>query len=186
MPKLTTPIHLDMLASGRRARGLWSRVRRAWDALRARGDLYGLEWGDPESSPPLAYVRDHFLLPYLDPAATVLEIGPGGGRWTRYMLGVRELYAVDYHRELLDELRSNFDRPNMIFVNNHGDDFPGIPAGSVDLVFSFGAFVHLDVDIIDRYLRNMKPLLKPSSNAIIQYSDKTKPLGASNPGFSDN
>lgn len=25
------------------------------------------------------YVRDHYLVPYIDPSKTVLEIGPGGG-----------------------------------------------------------------------------------------------------------
>ena len=47
-------------------------------------------------------------------------------------------------------------------------------------------FVHLNVDIIDRYLHNIKPLLKPTSNVVIQYSDTTKPLGKSNEGFSEN
>jgi 16S rRNA A1518/A1519 N6-dimethyltransferase RsmA/KsgA/DIM1 with predicted DNA glycosylase/AP lyase activity len=62
---------------------------------------------DPETVPPLGYVRDHFLRPYLYPDATVLEIGPGGGRWTQYMLGVKKNYAVDYHTELLSELKRN-------------------------------------------------------------------------------
>ena len=51
---------------------------------------------------------------------------------------------------------------------------------------SLCAFVHLDIDIISRYLANIKPLLKRESNVIIHYSDKTKPLAISNDGFSDN
>jgi hypothetical protein len=45
--------------------------------------------------------------------------------------------------------------------------------------------VHLELNIIDGYLRNMKPLLKPSSIVVIQYSDRTKPLGNTE-GFADN
>lgn len=71
-------------------------------------------------------------------------------------------------------------------MKNNGDDFPGIPDGSVDFLFSFGVFVHLDVDIIDSYLRNIKPLLKRDSNVVIQYSDKTKPIAKNIKGFSEN
>jgi ubiquinone/menaquinone biosynthesis C-methylase UbiE len=102
------------------------------------------------------------------------------------MLPARRIYAVDYHQELLDELRSKFNRPNITFIRNNGDDFPGVPDHAIDFLFSFGTFVHLDVEIIDRYLANMKRLLKPDSVVVIQYSDKTKPLGQSNAGFSQN
>jgi ubiquinone/menaquinone biosynthesis C-methylase UbiE len=186
MPKLDTPLHLDMLRTGKKVRALPGRIKQALKVLFAKTDVYGIEWGEPETNPPLTYVRDHFLLPYVTQDAIALEIGPGGGRWTRYMLGVKRLYAVDFHQELLDELKSNFDSQNLTFVKNNGNDFPGIPNGSIDFIFSYGVFVHLDVEIIDQYLRNMKVLLKPSSNVVIQYSDKSKPLGKSNKGFSQN
>jgi ubiquinone/menaquinone biosynthesis C-methylase UbiE len=176
MPPLDTTLHLDMHRLSRQPNTLWRRLKAAIKAFIAPYPVYGLEWGDPDFVPPLQYVRDHFLLPYLKPDATVVEIGVGGGRWTRYMLGVKKLYAVDFHQELLDELKSNFNQPNMTFVKNNGNDFPGIPERSVDFLFSFGTFVHLDIDIIDRYIGNIKPLLKPESNVVIQYSDNTKPL----------
>jgi SAM-dependent methyltransferase len=186
MPKLDTTLHLDMYRLSKQHPSLLRRVKVAIKAFLAPTPIYGLEWGDPDFVPPLRYVRDHFLLPYLSPNTTVVEIGPGGGRWTRYMLSVRRLYAVDYHQELLDDLKSSFNRANITFVKNHGDDFPGIPEQSIDFLFSFGTFVHLDLDIIDRYLCNMKPLLKPTANVVIQYSDKTKPLCVGADSFSDN
>jgi hypothetical protein len=186
MPKLATTMHLEMFRHGKRQRSLANRIRKAFEVLVARNDVYGLEWGDPEVTPPLAYVRDHFLKPYISPDTTAVEIGPGGGRWTRYMLKANRLYAVDYHQELLNELKSNFDAGNIVYIKNNGDDFPDIKDASVDFLFSFGTFVHLDIDIIARYLRNMKRLLKKESNAVIQYSDKTKPLAKKNEGFSEN
>ena len=186
MPELDDPLHLNMFKAGKKRRTLTSRIRKAIKVLLATNDEYGLEWGDPEVTPPLRYVRDHFLTPYLSPKTTVVEIGPGGGRWTKYMLYVKQIYAVDYHRELLNELKSNFDASNITYVKNNGDDFPNIQDGSIDFLFSFGTFVHLDVDIISRYLRNIKPLLKNESNVVIHYSDKTKPLGKNNKGFSEN
>jgi hypothetical protein len=186
VPTLDTMIHLDMLRDGHKRRGLAARVSKAVTVLMGRGDLYGLEWGDPEEVPPLKYFRDHFLKPYVSSDATVIEIGPGGGRWTRYMLSAKRLYAIDYHQELLGELKRNISSRSIVYVKNSGDDFPNIPEGSIDFVFSFGTFVHLDVKIIERYLQNLKPLLKPTSNVVIQYSDKTKPLAAINSGFSEN
>ena len=102
------------------------------------------------------------------------------------MLDAKQIYAVDYHQELLDELKSNIDSVKIVFLKNDGDNFPNVPNESVDFVFSFGTFVHLDIDIIDRYLQNIKSLLKPESNVVLQYSDKTKPLAKMNRGFSEN
>ena len=172
-----------MFKHGKRLRSLPFRIRKAIKVLLAKNDVYGLEWGDPETVEPLGYVRDHFLMPYLSPNTTVVEIGPGGGRWTRYMLNTKHIYAVDYHQELLNELKSNLDATNITYVKNNGDDFPQINDESIDFLFSFGTFVHLEVEIIGRYLQNMKRLLKHDSNVVIQYADKTKPMAKKLDGF---
>lgn len=186
MPRLDTTLHLDMFAAGKARRRLGARIRKALNVLLAKDDIYGMEWGDPEVIPPLRYVRDHFLLPYIAAHTTVVEIGPGGGRWTRYMLNAARIFAVDYHPDILTELRKNFGAANITCISNNGTDFPGIEGGSVDFVFSFGTFVHLDLDIIDSYLFNIKPLLRHDANVVIQYADKTKPLARRNTGFSEN
>ena len=186
MPHLDTTLHLDMLAAGKQRRGLGVRIRRAMQALSGKDDVYGLEWGDPETNPPLRYVKRRFLEPFVTPQSTIVEIGPGGGRWTRYLLAAKQIYAVDYHPELLDELRRHFNRPNLKFVHNHGDDFPGIPQASIDFVYSFGVFVHLETELIARYLGSMRPILKDHAQVVIQYSDKTKPMARGMPGFSEN
>ena len=175
-----------MYRRGKERRSLRRRLKKAFRILLSKDDIYGLEWGDPKASPPLRYVRDHFLRPYVSPRTTVVEIGPGGGRWTRYMLDAKRVYAVDYHQELLDELRSNFHSETLSYIKNDGDNFPGVPDRSVDLIFSFGAFVHFDIDLIGRYLQHMKPLLKPDANVILHYSDKTKPLAKMTAAFSEN
>jgi hypothetical protein len=149
--------------------------------------LYGLEWGDPDIVPPLTFIKERYVLPYVNAQHTALEIGPGGGRWTRYLLGFETLYAVDYHQELLDELKRNFGRhPHVRFVKNHGTDFPGIDRHSIDYLFSFGTFVHLDFNLIEEYLVAIRSIIKPEANVVIQYSDKTKVMAQLNDGFSDN
>jgi len=186
MPDLNTSIHLDMLQNFRRRN---RRLRRLLGALRdvfSSGNIYGLEWGDPDTMEPLRFVRDRYILPYVNPNHNAIEIGPGGGRWTRYLLGFGKLFVVDYHKELLDELKKTYRKRNMQFIRNNGTDFPGIQRDSIDYLFSFGTFVHLDTHLIEAYLRNMKPIVKTGTNIVIHYSDKTKIMAQMNNGFSDN
>lgn len=186
MPSLATTIHTDMLRNYHRRNRLSRRVYEAIRGVSGARPIYGLEWGDPETVAPLKFVKDTYLAPHLNREHTAVEIGPGGGRWTRYLLGFRTLYVVDYYDALLKELRRSFDRPNMRFIKNNGSDFPGIPDASVDFVFSFGCFVHLDLDIIESYLKNMRRILKPEGQILIQYSDHTKIMSQVNEGFSPN
>jgi len=148
--------------------------------------IYGLEWGDPEVAAPLQFVRDRYVLPFVSRDQTALEIGPGGGRWTRYLAGFRELYVVDYHTEILGELRRTPSLPNMKFIKNNGTDFPGIQMRSIDFMFSFGCFVHLDQELIAAYLKNIRQILKPTGNAIIHYSDQSKVMAQANKTFAIN
>ena len=53
-------------------------------------------------------------------------------------------------------------------------------------MFSFGVFVHLDIPIIESYLDNIKTIIRPGADVIIQYSDKTKEWARRNLTFSDN
>jgi hypothetical protein len=186
MPGLETKLHLDMLKA---SKGRTSLPRRIWQGIKwafSDKQLYGLEWGDPDAFAPLRFIRDRYVQPYVHADQDGVEIGPGGGRWTRYLLGFRTLYVVDYHQELLDELQRSFNRPTMRFIRNNGMDFPGVPERSIDFLFSFGVFVHLDANLIEGYLKNMKPLLKPGANVVLQYSDKTKIMAQLNAGFADN
>jgi len=102
------------------------------------------------------------------------------------MLSCLNLFAVDYHQELLDELAKNFRAPGLRLIRNDGTDFPGIPDRCVDFLFTFGVFVHLETSIIGAYLGQMKRILKPSGCAVIQYSDKTKLAAQQDPTFSEN
>jgi hypothetical protein len=181
-----TSLHLEPLWRAKHANSL---PRRLLQAIRREltPALYGLQWGDPEVVEPLRFVRDRYVLPYVNSQHSAVEIGPGGGRWTRYLIGFKELYAVDYYAELLEELKRNFSRhPNIKFVKNNGTDFPGIAARSVDYLFSFGTFVHLEFNAIESYLLNIKSIMKPGANVVIQYSDKTKIMAQLTPSFSDN
>jgi Methyltransferase domain len=187
--ELDSTQHRDMLneRGSQFARLLPVRVARAIRRELTRGGIYGLEWGDPDVWDPLRFVRDRYVLPFINPAHTAVEIGPGGGRWTRYLLAFKTVYAVDYYDEVLAEFRKTFSRYDHVrIVKNNGVDFPGIAPQSVDYALSFGCFVHLNQSLIDQYLGNLKTILKPGGNAVIHYSDKRKIMAQLNTGFADN
>jgi SAM-dependent methyltransferase len=209
MPSLDTKLHLKMLAHSKRPvvrrlrmarrilakQGRWAehetatsldRLKAACGALLGPPQIYGLEWGDPEVLPSLRHVRDHFLAPYVTPQATVLEIGPGGGRWTRYLLGAKQVYLVDFHQELLDELARSMRGDHLTMIRNNGSDLPGVPEAGIDFLFSFGCFVHLDLPIVEAYLDSFRAVLKPRGIVVLQYSDKTKAKARGIGTFSQN
>ena len=105
--------------------------------------------------------------------------------WTRYLLGFDKLYVVDFHQELLDEFARNVTADNVIRVRNNGTDFPGVPERSIDYVFSFGTFVHLNAHVIEQYLANMRAILAPRSSVVLHYSDKNKVMARENIGFAE-
>jgi hypothetical protein len=184
---LDASFHLDPFRSSKLARSLPWRIFRAVRNEIRSGGVYGLQWGDPDTWPPLKFIRDRYVLPYVRSDHVALEIGPGGGRWTKYLLGFGKLYAVDYYDELLCELKKRYGKRNNVdFIKNNGTDFPGIPSHSVDYLFSFGTFIHLDLNIIEAYLDNMRMILRPGGNAVIHYSDKTKIMCRIDSAFSDN
>ncbi len=186
LSELTSTLHTDQLKREKRA--LWWPVRMA-RALRREwttGGIYGIQWGDPDVWTPLVYLRDRYVAPYVKADQTALDLGCGGGRWTRQLLGFRTVYAVDYYEELLVEFRKSFRRyRHVIPIRNNGTDFPGVAPQSVDYILSFGVFGHINQGLIDSYLGNIRTILRPGGNVVVHYSDKNKAM-AQGSGFSDN
>ena len=163
---------------------------------------YGEQWGDPAAPRwrrvlgtlvgkarfrKLPQVVRDYIEPYVRPDAACLEIGPGGGRWTQFLLGARELVLVDLNPEFFDYLRARFPDAvaRMRFYQTRGYDLAGVSDASIDFAFSFGTFVHIEPEGIDAYLAELRRVLKPGAVAVLQYADKTKPRGRDNPDFSD-
>ncbi len=69
---------------------------------------FGDRWGDPEHCDALLQVRERFLVPYVKPGLTVVEIGSGDGRWTQYRLAAKRIIAVDLNAASLTYLRQRF------------------------------------------------------------------------------
>jgi cyclopropane fatty-acyl-phospholipid synthase-like methyltransferase len=154
----------------------------------SRKQFYGDQWGLVEDRDELMTVRRKFLDPFVSGNKVCLEIGSGGGRWTQYLLGCRELVCVELNREMFDYIRGRFNDPqNVSYVTTNGHDLPSVPHDHVDFIFSFGTFVHLEMETIARYVESMALVMKPGADVVLQVSNRHKRQALTDkPSFSDN
>jgi SAM-dependent methyltransferase len=167
---------------------------------KGEGAGYGLQWGDPSlrgfaywlrtfgiGGPrpigPLFRVVDEYIEPFLKPGMTALEIGPGAGRWTRYLLSAGRLVLVDIDETFLQFLAANLSHDDIVTYRSDGFDMSGIPSASVHYVFCFGTFVTIEPKRVRTYLREIKRVMKNGGVAVVQYAAANKPRAKLFVGF---
>lgn len=134
------------------------------------GDDWSVGWG---SSRMLWYgtilPRIHFLLP----ARSLLEIAPGFGRVTAYLLEHCEHYTgVDITPRCVEACRARFARhANASFVLNDGASLEAVPDGSVDVAISWDSLVHADPGVLEAYARALARKLVPGGRAFLHHSN---------------
>ncbi len=74
--------------------------------------IFGLYWGDPQADQPLVSILEEWLLPQIGPNTVAVEIGSGGGRWTRFMHAAMLLYSIDATPKSEELVRREFKRLN--------------------------------------------------------------------------
>lgn len=118
------------------------------------------------------------IKPYMKSNHVAVEIGPGGGRWTKQLLDVQQLHLVDINECFFDYLKKRFEDQlyKINFVKTSGSDLKAFTGYSVDYVFSVGVFVHLEMNTIVKYLYEINRILKSGGVAAIQYCDKEKDM----------
>ena len=138
--------------------------------------LVGDEWGTPED---VERVLEDFVFPYLHDDATVAEIGIGGGRIaSRVAPRVRELWGFDISKGMLSRSREALaEHPNVRLVLLKDASLPTGVDGRFAFAYSFDVFLHLDLHVQYRYLRQLHELLEPGGRALIHTSNLRAPAG---------
>ena len=116
-------------------------------------------------------VIDDILLQNIQPGAVVLEIGPGFGRWTRTLTEIStSVLVVDVAEKCIDHCRDLFgDKDNISFHVNDGRSLNFAADNSVDYVWSFDVFVHIEPEDIDSYFQEFRRVLKRDGLAVIHH-----------------
>ena len=137
-----------------------------WDA---GGEEWSVSWGgsEPQWFGSL-YPRLHRFLP----TRTILEIAPGYGRWTKFLIpNCKRYIGVDLSQECVDSCRRIFSNVRRAtFIKNDGLSLYGIKDRSCDFVFSFDSLVHADAEIIESYIPEILRILSRTGAAFIHHS----------------
>lgn len=144
-----------------------------WDrpgAWAQGGDEWSTAWGDAETQ------WHATLLPRIRnfvPAKRIVEIAPGFGRWSQFLIGLSDDYVgIDLSSRCVEACSQRFrDAPNARFVTNDGISLPTVTDKSVDFIFSFDSLVHVEMDVLAAYLREIERTLAPDGAAFIHHSN---------------
>lgn len=107
------------------------------------------------------------------PTSTILEIAPGFGRWTEFLLDHCDtLIGIDLSPKCVDGCRQRFaDRPGASFETNDGHSLPMVADSSVDFAFSFDSLVHVEAETLKGYLTELRRVLRPDGVAFLHHSN---------------
>lgn len=115
-------------------------------------------------------IVEAFIHPSITKESVVLEIAPGIGRWTQFLLNTKKLWLVDLNKVCIKKCKERFSSHQHIeYVINNGKILPFIPMNSIDFIWSFDAFVHMDKNVIHSYFKEFSRILKPNGKAIIHH-----------------
>jgi len=149
----------------------WNRT--VWDrsyAWSREGDEWSDAWGG--ARPQWFGTIYPRISPFL-PARQILEIAPGFGRWTQFLLRHCEgLVGVDVSEKCVDHCRRRFAAaPAASFFANDGTSLAMVPDESIDFVFSFDSLVHAELDVIREYVWQVAQKLSPAGVAFLHHSN---------------
>src|SRR6516165_1074738 len=147
--------------------------RETWDTHNpwsTSGEEWSQSWGGSEAQWfGSLYPRLHRVLP----ATRILEIAPGFGRWTKFVLPLCQNYlGIDLSLTCVRACQEIFAAAtHAVFFQNEGLSLDRAPAESFDLVFSFDSLVHSELDVLDHYLPQILQKLAPAGVAFIHHSN---------------
>jgi SAM-dependent methyltransferase len=147
-----------------------------WDGSEAdtHWSAAGDNWSEAYGSVALQWYGS--ILPRIHrfvPAATILEIAPGFGRWTQYLRRLASrLVVVDLSERCIESCRVRFrGATNIEYHVNDGRSLAMVADGTVDFAFSFDSLVHAELDVLEAYLRQLSTKLTPNGAAFIHHSN---------------
>lgn len=135
------------------------------------GHQWSKAWGSAESQWSTTILRRIF--PLL-PTRSVLEIAPGFGRWTPYLIDATSQYVgIDISERAVAHCQRTYGplgiRPR--FLLGDGVTLRGVRDGDISFAFSFDSLVHVELDCISAYASELFRVLEPGGHAFIHHSN---------------
>ena len=154
------------------------RIWNSWD-WSDRGEEWTYDSQKYKGVDPIRWktiLKNEMLLKYIKNDSTTLEIGPGGGRWTEELQKlVKDLIIADISKKCLDICKERFKSKSNIEYNLIDKRLDFIEDNTIDYVWSYDVFVHINPSDVERYIEDIQRVLKPGGCAVIHHSG-TYPL----------
>jgi SAM-dependent methyltransferase len=142
----------------------------------------GEEWSASESS------KQSLIRAVLDVEvprnSSILEIGPGGGRWTAALLDrACDYVGIDISAACVEHCRKRFgSHSHASFLLGSGSDLAPIPNGAIDAIWSVDVFVHINRAEVAAYAKEFRRVLRAGGVGVIHHGA----VGGSRGGWRSN
>ena len=155
--------------------------KKLWGELHIR-DYNGDEWNDMATFDEVEYNQwktwliNTFIYPYVNKNKTILEIAVWHWRRTKYLLwwSYEKYIWIDIAENCIEYCKKTFNNyENIDFLLWNWNDLSMINSNSIDFIFSFDSFVHIDQNIFQNYIKEFNRILKKWWIAIIHHSNTT-------------
>lgn len=132
-----------------------------------QGEEWSAAWGGSEAQWfGCLYPRLHRFLP----ARRVLEIAPGYGRWTKYLLAASDaLVGIDLSEKCVQACRIRFPEKARFYAND-GLSLDAVAGRQFEFVFSFDSLVHAERNVLESYVPQIVRVLAPGGVAFLHHS----------------
>ena len=139
-------------------------------------EFLGDEWGKKED---VLAILSEFVKPYVTPQSHALEIGVGGGRIAHQVAPlVGTLDVTDISSEMIARSKQALaSHGNINYFTLASASLGQWKNNSIDFVYSFDVFVHLDVHTMWGYFQEINRILKPNGKAFLHTSNLLAPEG---------
>lgn len=108
---------------------------------------------------------------YIQPGGHILEIGPGAGRWTGILVQMADNFtAVDVAESCIRACEQKFgNQLHAKFLVGSGKDLAGVADASVDSLWSFDAFVHVNIAETTSYVQEFRRVMRSGSVGVVHH-----------------
>lgn len=150
----------------------WSAYSDQWEtAVKSEEMKYlGDEWGSGELTEGII---QEFVIPFLVPDGTALEIGCGGGKYSEWLAHLhRKLVCTDVSEKMVQRTKARLShKDNVSYEVLNGYDLGQFADSSFDYVFSFDVFVHIDMEDAYSYVQEIHRVLKDAGRGLLHFAN---------------
>jgi SAM-dependent methyltransferase len=150
----------------------WDRYSERWEtSVQQPGMQYvGDEWGSPALCEDIIH---RYVKPYLPADARALELGCGEGKYSAKLAPLcTGLICADVSGRMIERAKQRLHGlTNIEFAKLNGLDLRPFASESINFVFSFDCFVHIEIEDVYCYLQEIKRVLKPAGRGLLHFAN---------------